>query len=130
MPREFQRSRRVEEQIQRILSDALRTHVHDPRLRGLMITEVQVTRDLSVARVYYSMLDATGTASLRQDRAEGLSAAAGFLRGLLGKELRVRNVPELRFVPDEALQRGVALERLIKDAVSREDDPSGSGPDQ
>ena len=128
MPREFPRSRRVEEQIQRILSDALRTEVGDPRLRGLMITEVRVSRDLSVAKVYYSVLDASGAESLLAERTEGLAAAVGFLRGRLAKELRVRHVPELRFLGDESLRRGVALERLITEAAGSKPEPADDAP--
>lgn len=115
MPREFPRSRRVEEQIQRVLSETLRGSVRDPRLRGVMITTVKVSRDLSVAKVFYSKLGADADAAV--ERAAGLAAAASFLRTLLARELRMRQVPELRFLPDEAFERGVALERLISEAA-------------
>ena len=60
MAREFPRSRRVEEQIQRILSDVVRAEVRDPRLNGVIISTVKVSRDLSVAWIYYSILDLAG----------------------------------------------------------------------
>ncbi len=56
MPREFPRSRRIEDQVQRILSDVLRVSARDPRLRGVIITAVNVSRDLSVAKVYFTSL--------------------------------------------------------------------------
>ena len=116
MPREFPRSRRIEEQIQRVLGDAIRAEARDPRLRGVILTEVRVSRDLSVARVYYSALQQDATAP---DPGPALEAARGFLRSVLARELRVRQVPELRFFADETVRRGAALERLIDEAVGR-----------
>lgn len=124
MPREFPRSRRVEEQIQRVLGDAIRAEARDPRLRGVILTDVRVSRDLSVARVYYSVLQQADGAP---DPQPGLDAATGFLRSVLARELRVRQVPQLRFLPDEALRRGVALDRLIEEAVGR-NRPDGAQP--
>jgi len=130
MPREFPRSRRVEEAIQRILSQALSGKARDPRLGGVIITEVSVSRDLSVAKVYYTLLSGE-PANLELGTA--LGAAAGFLRTLLAQELRVRQVPELRFFPDEALARSRSLEDLIDKAVAADrgadygKDPSGGG---
>jgi ribosome-binding factor A len=125
MPREFPRSRRVEEAIQRALSEALAGKVRDPRLAGVVVTDVRVSRDISVARVYYTLL--TGEKPTPAVGA-GLQAAAGFLRSVLARELRVRHVPELRFQEDEALARGRSLEQLIDDVVRREAD-GGATPD-
>ena len=115
MPREFPRSRRVEEAIQRILGEALSSKARDPRLGGVIITDVSVSRDLSVAKVYYTLL--SGEPASRELE-EALRTAAGFLRSSLARELRVRHVPELRFFPDEALARGRSLENLIERAVA------------
>ncbi len=115
MAREFPRSRRVEEQIQRILSDVVRAEVRDPRLNGVIISTVKVSRDLSVAWIYYSILDLAG--SLEEMRA-AFDSASGFLRGRLASELSVRRVPELRFEYDDTAQQGTALEQLIDAAVS------------
>lgn len=115
MAREFPRSRRVEEQIQRIMSDVVRTEVRDPRLNGVIISTVKVSRDLSVAWIYYSILDLAG--SLEEIRA-AFASVSGFLRGRLASELSVRRVPELRFEYDDTAQQGRALEQLIDAAVS------------
>lgn len=117
MPKEFPRSRRVEEQIQRVLGDAIRARARDPRLRGVILTDVRVSRDLSVARVYYSVLQPTIGAA---DPQPGLDAATGFLRSVLARELQVRHVPQLRFMPDEVARRGAELDRLIDEAVARD----------
>lgn len=120
MPREFTRSRRVEEAIQRILGEALAGRVRDPRLSGVVVTDVSVSRDISVARVYYTRL---GGVPVDADTATALSAATGFLRSTLAGELRIRQIPELRFVPDEALARGRAMDELIARAVSGSEKP-------
>ena len=116
MPREFPRSRRVEQAIQRILSEALAGRVRDPRLSDVTITDVRVSRDLSVARVYYTTL---GDKPVRDGVADAFKAAMGFLRSGVARELRVRHVPELRFMPDEALARARSLEALIDRSMGR-----------
>ena len=128
MAREFARSRRVEEQIQRLLSDVMRSQLRDPRVAGVVITEVRASRDLGVAWIHYSLMgtDSRPAAETLADAQAGLDRAAGFLRTQLARELATRTVPELRFRYDEAAQRGRDLEQLIDDAVAR--DGAGSGP--
>ena len=127
MAREFSRSRRVEEQIQRLLSDVMRSELRDPRVAGVVITEVRASRDLGVAWIEYSLLgtDLSPSAQVLADVQAGLDRAAGFLRTQLARELGTRTVPELRFRYDEAAQRGRDLEQLIDTAVAR--DATGSG---
>ncbi|MEQ1800404.1 MAG: 30S ribosome-binding factor RbfA [Gammaproteobacteria bacterium] len=129
MAREFARSRRVEEQIQRLLSDVMRSQVRDPRVSGVVITEVRASRDLGVAWIHYSLFgaEARPQAETLADVQAGLDKAAGFLRTQLARELSTRTVPELRFRYDEAAQRGRDLEHLIDTAVAR--DAAGSGSD-
>lgn len=125
MPREFPRSRRIEEHIQRVVSDLIRAHVRDPRIHGVVITSVKVTRDLAVAWVQYSLLDGSTPGA---DLQSGLDNAAGFLRSQLARELTTRTVPELRFRYDAEAERGRELERLIDRAMSRERDHGGNEP--
>jgi ribosome-binding factor A len=127
MPREFPRSRRVEEAIQRILSEALGGRVRDPRLEGVTVTHVSVSRDISVARVYYTMLSGEQPGAAVP---EALRSAAGYLRTLVAGELRLRHVPELRFHPDEALARARSIEALIERAVDGGDAQSTVPPDR
>lgn len=106
--------------MQRSLSELLRFETKDPALAEISLTEVELSRDLSVARVYFSMLkpDADPQSAL-----DGLRRAAGFLRSKLGAALMVRHVPELRFVHDDSIAHGVEISRLIDDATGtrRED---------
>ena len=130
MARDFARSRRVEEQIQRLLSGAISSQLRDPRVAGVVITEVQASRDLAVAWVSYSLFgaDERPPAATLADAQAGLESAAGFLRSRLAGELNTRTVPELRFRYDEAGQRARDLERLIDDAVARDTARGGGSP--
>jgi ribosome-binding factor A len=120
MPREFPRSRRLEEAVQRVFGEVLSGKVRDPRLHGVIVTDVRVSRDLSVATIYYAKLSGTPAAP---DIGEAFHSAAGFLRSTLARELRVRRVPELRFRPDDTLERGRSVEALIERAVGDADVP-------
>lgn len=117
MPRDFPRSRRIEDQIQRILSDVIRDELRDPRLTGVFITAVRVAKDLGVAWVYYSVLRADGES---QDLSKAFASAAGFMRSKLAKQLTVRRVPELRFELDETARKASSMDRLIAEARSRD----------
>jgi len=134
MPREFKRGRRVEEQIQRIVSDLLRADIRDPRLRQLIVTDVSVSRDLGVAWIYYTGLgtapDEAGDANTQASVVEGLERARGFIRRRLAQELNVRAVPEVRFRPDLAHERARRLDELIDQAssASASSDESGDEP--
>ena len=114
MPREFLRSRRVEEQIQRILTDVLRSGARDPRLRLIVITAVKATRDLGLARVYATSLDPEHTAS---EVVDALDRARGFLRSAVAAGLTVRQAPELRFEYDDSARRAEAMDELIATAI-------------
>jgi ribosome-binding factor A len=125
MPRDFPRSRRIEDQIQRILSDLVRTEVRDPRLGNAIITAVKVSRDLSVAWVYYSVMQADGETENLDD---AFASALGFLRKKLAKDLTVRRVPELRFLLDDTLTTARNMDELIETAV-KDDQSSGEETD-
>ncbi len=130
MPRDFPRSRRIEDQIQRVLSDVMRDDLRDPRFAGVFITAVRVSRDLGVAWVYYSVLQADDA---DKDLDEAFARALGFLRSRLAKELTVRRVPELRFERDDTTRQASAMDQLIADARARDrdaDPETGEGGDE
>ena len=114
MPREFSRHQRLGSQMLRVLSEVLRFETKDPGLANVSLTAVDLSRDLSVARVYFSMLNPDDDP---QPAADGLQRAAGFLRSKLGAELKVRHVPELRFQHDDSIAHGAEISRLIDDAI-------------
>ena len=112
--KEFNRADRVGAQMQRELALLLRDEAKDPRLSEVTIQEVRVTRDLSHAKVYFTVLD--------KDEApwftEILGHAAGFLRRRLGQIMKLRTIPELHFVYDKSIEEGQRLSALIEKAVA------------
>jgi len=119
MPREFSRSQRLGAQVLRTLSELLRFETKDPSLASVSLTAVDLSRDLGVAKVYYSLLNPDDDPQPVQ---EGLQRASGFLRGKLGKTLEIRHVPELRFVHDNSIARGDEIGRLIDSAAKSRND--------
>jgi ribosome-binding factor A len=118
MPREFSRHQRLATEVLRTLSDLLRTESKDPRLRDLSLTFVDLSRDLSVARIYFTTLDPDTDPT---PAIEGLRRASGFLRSRLGRELQVRHVPQLRFVHDDSAEQGAKISELIDSAMHADD---------
>jgi len=115
MPKDFSRTRRVGEQIQRELAVLLQREVRDPRLSQVTISAVEVTRDMSLATVYFTVLgEKEKVAPIQQ----ALEKASGFLRHALGENMVMRSVPHLKFIYDESISRGATLSSLIDEAVA------------
>jgi ribosome-binding factor A len=93
--------------------------MRDPRIGILSISEVRISRDLSYADVYVSMLEAE-SAEDRETLLAVLDNASGYLRSLLAARSKLRVTPQLRFHYVEMLERGAELERLIDDAVAQD----------
>lgn len=104
-----ERLRRVNEAVREVLTEAV-AELKDPRIGFLTITGVETSRDLRHARVYVSVL---GSERKRLDTLAGLGAAQGVLQGRLGRELRLKNTPQLAFQYDPSVERGVRMSRLI-----------------
>lgn len=117
MPRDFPRSRRIAEQVQRELSDIIRLELKDPRVGMITLTDVEVTPDNAHARVYFTLL---GEASRIEEAAAGLQHAAGYLRSQLAQRLRLRVVPQLHFEHDASVERGIRVSQLIDAAVAED----------
>ena len=116
MPKDFPRSRRIAEQIQRELSDIIRLDLNDPRVGMITITDVEVTQDNAHAKVFFTLL---GDDAKIDTTARALTHAAGYLRTQLSRKLRLRTVPELQFKYDASVERGARLSQLIDAAVSK-----------
>jgi len=116
---------RINDEIQRELSDQLR-RLKDPRVCGMVsITRVDTTGDLRYARVYVSALDK----SREKEVLQGLKSAAGFLRRELGQTLNLRYTPELQFIADDSIQQGAHILELLR-KVEREDEARGGGEEE
>lgn len=107
------RPRKVADLIQRELSDLLRREVRDPRVGMVTLTSVDVSPDLSHAKVYFTILSKEHIG----ETTAGLQRAAGFLRSQLAHRMKMYTTPELRFVYDESVERGDHLSQLIDSVV-------------
>ncbi|RFC41165.1 MAG: ribosome-binding factor A [Candidatus Nitrotoga sp. CP45] len=113
MPRGYTRTDRIAEQIQREVAQMLRLDVKDPRVRMITLTGVEVTKDYSHAKVFYTSLD--GVSDTVQ---QGLEHASGYLRSQLAHSMKLRITPQLHFVYDPTIERGAHLSQLIDQAVA------------
>ncbi|HHQ4453445.1 MULTISPECIES: 30S ribosome-binding factor RbfA [Aeromonas] len=120
MAREFSRTRRVGQQIQREIALILQREVKDPRIGMVTVSDVEVSRDLNYAKIYVTFLQLENDAERIKEGLQGLTEAAGYIRSLLGSAMRLRVVPELRFFYDQTLVEGMRLSNLVTNTV-RED---------
>ena len=107
---------RVGEQLRRELTMLLRNEVKDPRISEIIIYDVVVTNDLSLARVYFGPID------FQQDVTEtlvGLESASGFLKTQLSRNLKMRKMPELRFIIDDTEAKSERIEQLIQKSLNK-----------
>lgn len=126
MPRDFSRTRRVGEQIQKDLSVLIREQIKDPRIGMVSVSDVVVTRDLSHAKVYISIL---GDEDSAKESMAVLERAAGFLRHGLGQMLMIRTVPQLHFIHDLSSEHGEHLDALIKQAIDEDESNTNGSAD-
>jgi len=123
------RTQRIESEIQRVLAALIAREVKDPRVGNVTVTAVSVAPDMGSARVFFTPFAALHPpAQVR----EGLTHAAGFLRGELGRRLGLRHAPRLEFVFDESVESAARLTRLIDGAVAGDREhataPEAPGP--
>jgi ribosome-binding factor A len=123
MAKEFSRAQRIGDQIQRELAQLIRMEIKDPRLGGLVtITAVQVSRDSSHAKVFVTLMggEIEDNPEAMAQSMKVLNDASSFLRMQLGRAMKLRSVPNLRFHYDESVVRGAQLSALIERAVSED----------
>ena len=114
---------RLNEQMKRDIAELLRTQVRDPRVSGVTVTDVSVTNDLSLARVYVRV---PGNDEERAEALTGLEAAAPFVRRAVAQGLRIRRVPEIRFEHDTSGDHAARIEAILRDVVP----PGGFPPEE
>jgi ribosome-binding factor A len=118
---EFGREERVGAEIRRELAVLLRDEARDPRLSRVTVQEVRVARDLSHAKVFFTLLDPVQA----KPTEDALNKAAGFLRRRLGDNMTLRSVPRLAFVYDKSFETGMRLTSLIDRAVADDEGHGG-----
>ena len=107
----FSRSDRVSGLIQKVLSQILKRDIGDPRLKMATITEVEVSRDLKLARIYFT------TPGGRQEKdaaIKGFNSARGFIKRILAHEIDLKYMPDIKFFYDDSLEYGAHIDELIK----------------
>jgi ribosome-binding factor A len=109
------RTRRIESEIQRVLSELISRGVKDPRVGNVTITAVSLAADMGVAKVFFTPFASQNPAEEVQI---GLTSAGGYLRGEVGRRLRLRHAPRLEFVIDDTMDKAARLTGLINRAVA------------
>jgi ribosome-binding factor A len=117
MAKEFGRSQRVGDFLKRELASLIQFEIRDPRVGMVSVTDVEVSRDMSHAKVFVTVLGKE-TEEETAESMEVLNQAAGFLRTQVAKSNNARTTPKLRFYFDSCVGRGLLLSQLIDDAVS------------
>lgn len=110
---------RVSEDIRREIAAIMR-ELKDPRIQGMLtVVNVEVSSDASFAKVYVSAMEGIETAKLA---VKGLTSATGYIRREVGKRLHLRKTPELKFVADDSIEKGMGIARMIGDFTSDTND--------
>ncbi len=115
MAKDYHRSQRIADQIQRELSEIIRLEIKDPRVGLITLTGVDVTQDNEHAKVFFTTL---GEPVQQEAALRALNHATGFMRSMLARRLKLRTVPQLHFDYDVSVERGVRLSKLIDEAVA------------
>lgn len=113
------RANRISEEVKKVVSELISNGLKDPRIGKMVtVTSVEVTRDLSYANIYISVL---GDKAEKDEALKGLSSAKGFIRKEIGSRIDLRYVPEPIFHLDESIERGIYMSKLIKE-VNEQDE--------
>lgn len=121
VPREFNRSERVAGSLRRELAQLIQMEVKDPEVGFVGLSDVEVSRDLSHAKVFITVFETDKAES----SVKALNRAAGYLRRRLGQEMRIRSVPELHFQHDASVETGQHMDDLIDAAVASDRSDNG-----
>ena len=119
MAKQYSRTQRIGDQIQRELATLIPQEVRDPRLGFITITGVDVSRDVGHAKVFITVMGENSPEEIKENL-DVLKDTAGYLRMLLGKAMKLRSVPSLHFHYDPSITRGAMLSALIEQAVTED----------
>ena len=119
MAREFSRADRVAQELQKEIAIILQREVKDPRIGMVTVSDVEISRDLAYAKVFVTFLFDSDE-SVVERGLEGLNKASGYIRTLVGKAMRLRIVPELRFVYDQSLVEGMRMSNLVTNVIRQD----------
>ncbi|GAW85338.1 ribosome-binding factor A [Bathymodiolus platifrons methanotrophic gill symbiont] len=123
MAREFKRSSRVSSQMQKELAIILQQGIKDPRIGFITVNEVELSKDLATAKVYITALGAD--AEGQKNNIAWLNDAAPYIRSEMGKRMRLRNVPYIKFYYDNSFEKGMRVSELLAEPMRSTDEPEG-----
>ncbi|QHB17303.1 MULTISPECIES: 30S ribosome-binding factor RbfA [Mannheimia] len=121
MSREFKRSDRVAQELQKEVAVILQREVKDPRIGMVTVSDVEVSRDLAYAKIFVTFLFDNDPDAISQGM-KGLEKASPYIRTLVGKAMRLRIVPELRFIYDESLVEGMRMSNLVSTVIKNDEE--------
>ncbi|MEN2936355.1 Ribosome-binding factor A [Mannheimia haemolytica] len=121
MSREFKRSDRVAQELQKEVAVILQREVKDPCIGMVTVSDVEVSRDLAYAKIFVTFLFDNDAEAIKQGM-QGLEKASPYIRTLLGKAMRLRIVPELRFIYDESLVEGMRMSNLVSSVIKNDEE--------
>lgn len=119
----YNRADRVADQIRMEVADILMRKIKDPRVRSVTVTDVELTNDLRLARVFVTAL---GTDAEKREIFAGLAKATGFVRSELGRRVTLRYLPEIVFLEDVSGPRGDRVLQLLEELHDKDEGPIGS----
>lgn len=120
MKKDYNRSDRVADVIMRVLASTIREEMRDPRLQFVNINEVEVSRDLSISKVYLTVIGSEFEED-GEEAAEALNKASSFLRSRVAQALDIRSTPKLQFFYDRSAVAGQRLSKVIDDALEKDE---------
>ncbi|MGC7559258.1 30S ribosome-binding factor RbfA [Pasteurella sp. PK-2025] len=119
MAREFSRADRVAQELQKEIAIILQREVKDPRIGMVTVSDVEVSSDLAYAKVFVTFLFDHDESAIEAGM-KGLEKASPYIRSLLGKAMRLRIVPEIRFIYDRSLIEGMRMSNLVTNVVRQD----------
>lgn len=133
MAREFSRTQRVSQEIQKEIAIILQREIKDPRVGMATVSGVDLSRDMAYATVFVTFLNFMDEDQNSEQVKLGirvLNDIAGYIRSLLGKEMRLRIIPELKFEYDSSLVEGMRMSNLVSDVIKNDQDMRKSADDK
>ena len=131
MQRDFSRTDRVAQQVQQEIAMILQRDFKDPRVGWVTVSSVEVTKDLAYVTVFVTLLGQEEETDKIQQTIEILNKASGFFRGEIGKRMRLRIVPEIKFAYDNSIVTGIEMSKKVDEAINKDKDmraKSGDNP--
>ncbi|NUF48687.1 30S ribosome-binding factor RbfA [Gilliamella sp. ESL0250] len=121
MAKAFNRSSRVGHELQKEIAIILQREIKDPRLGMVTVSGVDISRDLAYAKVFVTFLNDDDPQVIEQGLVV-LNDAKGYIRTLIGKAMRLRIIPEIKFFYDESLVKGMQMSSLVADVIKHDNE--------